>query len=485
VTLTARTLAGARAGIEAARQDGADLVEIRLDRWAEADRDLARDLFPSKLPLVACYRSVAEGGEGSVDPGVRHEILGRLAQLPFFAVDREVARDASPTSHRAGASIGSRHLAAPVDWQSFPEMFGRGQAPGELGKLVAPATIGEFLAHLMPKGPEAPPGIGILQSTGPSGPLSRVWGAVLGSQWVFAAPGPHDPSPGGPVEPSQLPADRLASVLASDPPGPLFGIVGHPVRHSESPLLHHQWMRAEGLPGAYLALDVETQREFRDLLERLGPGGFRGINVTLPWKTVALAAATSAEPPAQLAGAANCLTWDGRGWTAALTDVEAMERRLNELRRAGVWSGSELTLLGSGASARATLVAARHLGATVRVRARRPGAIDELRQRFPETVIGAATEPSSFIIHATGFGRSEDGVPLGFPLDDLLVPGGWLLDLVYAPSTPMLQQQAESVGVEYEDGRRLLEYQAEESFRRWWGHLPPPTPPTAEPERTG
>ncbi|MCI4366893.1 MAG: type I 3-dehydroquinate dehydratase [Thermoplasmata archaeon] len=472
VTLPSRTLEGARAGIRAAHEDGADLVEIRFDRWSETERARAAELFPSEVRLLATFRSVAEGGEGSVDPMIRHDLLDRWARLPFYAVDREVARDASPTAARASASVGSRHLAAPVDWATFPEMIQRGHAPGELGKIVAPATVGEFLQRLLPAADRPISPGRILHTTGPSGPLSRVWAGALGSEWVFAAPGPHDKGPGGPVEPSQVPVDRLASVFGSDPPTPLFALLGHPVLHSESPMLHHAWMRAEGVPGAYLAVDVETEREFRDLLDRMATGGFRGLNVTYPWKTLALATVSDAEPAAQLAGAANCLTWDGRGWSGALTDVEAVERRLTELRQEGIWAGRELTVLGSGGAARAALVAARRLGATVRIRARRAGAIDELRHRFPETVIGPASGPAPLVIHATSAGRTIENAGLGFPISDLLGPVSYLIDLLYAPVAPSLHLAAEHAGARYEDGRRILRYQAEESFRRWWGHRP-------------
>ncbi|HTT25707.1 MAG TPA: type I 3-dehydroquinate dehydratase [Thermoplasmata archaeon] len=482
VTLPARTVEGARAGIAAARRDGADLVEIRFDRWSEAERARAGELFPAGLPLVATFRSVAEGGEGSVDPTQRHEFLERLAHLPFLAIDREVARDASPTAARASSSVGSRHLATPVDWTTFPELARRGHAPGEIGKIVAPATVGEFLHHLLPGPGPVVPDRGIIHSTGPSGPLSRVWASALGSTWVFAAPGPHDPNPGAPVEPSQLPVDRLATVLGTDPPGPLYGVLGHPVAHSGSPGLHHAWMRAEGLPGAYLAIDVETEREFRDLLDRMGAGGFRGLNVTYPWKTLALAVASQAEPAAVQAGAANCLTWNGQGWAGALTDVEALERRLTELRRARIWNGSEITVLGSGGAARATLVAARHLGASARVRARRPGAVDELRHRFPETVVGPAREAGSLVVHATSAQRTPDNLTLAFPIDDLLSEATHVIDLVYAPIAPTLAETVDRAGASYEDGRRVLRYQAEESYRRWQGHLPPASEEPAPPE---
>jgi shikimate dehydrogenase len=471
VTLTARTLAGARDGIRSAEADGADLVEIRFDRWPPEERRRAGDLFPAALPLVASFRSLAEGGEGAVDPNERARVLAALARLPFGYIDREVARDPPPSSEPS-RWIGSRHLAAPVDWSTFPELVGRGRVDDELAKTVAPATISEFLAHLSPPRSATWAAPGIVQSTGPSGPLSRVWSARIRSPWVFAAPGPSEVLREPPVEAAQVPVDRLASVLNTEPVGPLFALLGHPVLHSGSPALHHEWMRAERLPGAYVALDVETEREFRDLFAELAPGGFRGINVTHPWKELALAVADRGEPSAVLAGAANCLTFSSTGWEAALTDVEAAERRLSELRRDGVWIGNELTLLGSGGAARAVIVAVRKLGGTVRVRARRATAEEELRRRFPETVVGAPKGESGLLVHATPVGRSGAS-ELGVEIRDLVGPTTYCLDFVYRADRPIIRDRIEGAGGRYEDGTALLRYQAEQSYCRWWGHPPP------------
>ena len=468
VTVTARTVEGARVAIEAAAADGADLAEIRFDRWPESERRRAGELFPAHLPLVATYRSVAEGGEGSADPVARSATLRALRRHPFEAIDRELARDPAPPKAAAHRSIASRHLAAPVDWSSFREFASGSGIPGERSKIVAPSTLREYLGPFR----EATAGLGgILLAQGPAGPLSRVWPGWLGTDWVFASPGPTDPIVEPSVEPSQLPVDRLRSVLRRDPPSPLFAVLGHPIAFSESPALHHRWLRADGHDGAYLALDVETEREFRDLLETIGPRGFKGINVTHPWKPLARSVATRVESSAAEAEAANCLTWDGSEWSAALTDVDALERRFTELRGSGRWPGRSLTILGSGASARAAIVAARRLGVAVEIRARDVDEIDRLHHRFPETVHGGPRGPASLLVHATPVGRSP-GDRLDVPLDDLIGSSTTVLDLVYGDDGSPVRRAAEAAGATYEDGRRLLLYQAEESYRRWWGHRP-------------
>ncbi len=356
-------------------------------------------------------------------------------------------------------------------------MLTRGRARGEPAKTVAPATIGEFLGSLLPAveaaGP-APAGSSA-HATGPSGPLSRVWGGRMGSDWIFCAPPGCEGSDVAPVEPAQVPVDRLASVLASDPPGPLFGLIGHPVQHSASPAIHHGWMRREGAAGAYILLDVETERELRDLWPLLGPGGFRGLNVTHPWKALARALADTVEPMAEAADAASCLTFEAGRWTAALTDAPAIARRLRELNAEGRWDGREFALIGAGGAARAALVAARTLGASVSVFARRPGAVSELERRFPGTGRRPGRRRESLVVHATTVGRSSTGALEAGTVEGLK-GASYCLDLVYRPVRPVIRELVESAGGTYEDGERVLRYQAEESYTRWYGRAPPEAP---------
>ncbi|HEY1198723.1 MAG TPA: type I 3-dehydroquinate dehydratase, partial [Thermoplasmata archaeon] len=93
VTLPARTVADARRQMEEARTSGADLLEIRFDRFDAEELGRVDQLFPNPLPMVATLRSRAEGGEGPDDPETRVRVLGGLARHPFRWIDVELARD--------------------------------------------------------------------------------------------------------------------------------------------------------------------------------------------------------------------------------------------------------------------------------------------------------------------------------------------------------------------------------------------------------
>jgi shikimate dehydrogenase len=477
VSLPARTVSETAAQAIVARAGGADLAEVRLDRWAPDERARVRELFPAPLPLLATLRSRAEGGEGPDDPTERSRTLERLGDLPFEAIDLEFARDLAVLPRLApnapALRIASAHLPEGVP---VPEVAGllRADLPsGTIRKVVVPASIRTVLRELLPALP--PPGDGprVLLTTGGSGPLLRAWSFRLGFPVVYASlplggPGAASES----VEVSQVPVDRMRSFLEGGSAAPLFALLGHPVAHSQSPYLHGRWIRASSRAGLYIALDVESEAEFVESVPALAAGGFRGVNVTHPWKAVALASASRVARAAEVCGVANCLTFRGDEIEADNTDLSAILRRLEEYRTDGRWDGRELVIVGAGGTAAATLVAARELGADAYLAVRDPERAAPVAARLAATVLGGSgLRPFALLVHATPVGRADGGT-LEVRLDRLLSPGGHLLDWVYSAERAGVREAAEHAGAEYEDGWRLLVYQAAASFGLWWGAEP-------------
>ena len=481
VTLPARTVAEARAQIEEARASGADLAEVRFDRISPAERDGAATLFPTDLPLVATLRSQLEGGEGPDDRIERSRILGTLAGLPFELVDQEEGRDEQPlaTAPPAGPPnvILSTHFPAGTPVSDLVREIERPVPPRTVRKVVLPASVGTVLRDLLPAihRARASRGPTVVLTTGGSGPLLRALGRRLDQPFVYASlPEPLGSDSSHTVEPSQLPVDRLHRYFAPADAPPLFAVVGRPVFHSLSPAIHDRWMQATARAGLYLPLEVTSAEELEEAMAHLGNLGFRGLNVTHPWKSEALALARTSSPVARACRAANCLTFSSPGWDADNTDVAAATRRLGELRSEGAWKGDRLTVLGAGGAARATVLAAQSFGAKVTVVARRPEQAREVAQTLG-CEVGDPTSPRSdpFVVHATSAGR-ESGHPLSIPLAAFLPPGGYLLDWVYHRGEPGLCPIARAAGARYESGERLLVYQAASSFARWWGTPPSP-----------
>jgi shikimate dehydrogenase/3-dehydroquinate dehydratase type I len=479
VTVPARTVAIARREIAQAREDGADVVELRLDRWSAEERTRVAELFPSAVPLMATVRSRSEGGEGPDSAEERRALLAGLARLPFRWLDLEEARDLDVLSRlpaeRPIVVVLSAHLPEATPPAELVERSRRALPSGALRKLVVPATVGRLLGEILPALRAVPSEGCVVLTTGASGPLLRAWSMRRGYPIVYAAPATHasganDP----PVEASQIPVDRLRRFFGGDRPNPLFALLGRPVAHSQSPYLHSRWMRDRGFLGLYVALEIQSETEFVEALAPLAEHGFRGANVTHPWKTTALASATRVGRGAELCGVANCLTFRDEEVEAENTDLAAALRRLAELRENGRWPGDELLVLGAGGSAAATLAAARELPCTAHVMARSAEKAEALAERFGAHALSPdEVRPFSLVVNATDVGRAG-AAGLELPLERAVSPGSVVLDWVYSADEGSLRRIVRSAGGEYEDGWRLLVYQAAASFAIWWGDEPAP-----------
>jgi shikimate dehydrogenase len=153
-------------------------------------------------------------------------------------------------------------------------------------------------------------------------------------------------------------------------------VLGKPIAHSLSPVIHNAGYAAAGLTGwSYTRIECAAA-ELPALVAGLGPE-WAGLSVTMPGKEAALAVAAEVSPVAAAVGAANTLVRRNDGsWYADNTDVSGMVEVLTE---AGVRPGATVTVLGAGGTARAALAAAARLRAAgVTVIARRPAAVAEL-----------------------------------------------------------------------------------------------------------
>ena len=480
VTLPATTVAEVREELPPCVEAGADVAEVRFDRWSEGARTEIAELFPSSIPLLATYRSMSEGGSGADEPGSRQRTLEKLAAFPFDFLDLERRRDTAMIERLSDREtrprlVLSTHLGPSWTLSEVRQTLQRSRGHPAMVKVVVPASVTTLYASLRGLLPFRPGGgPRVLLTTDGSGPVLRALARRLGLAAVFAAPPstlrerPRRP----PVEPSQIPLDALVPFLRPPTGGPLFAVLGHPVSHSLSPPMHNGWHRRQRRTALFVPIDIRPTEEFRHCVNLLGEDGFLGFNVTHPWKREALACASNASDIATRAGCANTLTRSGSAWSADNFDVAALVRRGKELREEGRWRGEDLLVLGTGGAARAAIVAARELGVTARIRARSPSRAAELARSLDAQVAGAHDRPASLIVHATTTGMRGNPNPLAFDWTHQLDERSYVLDMVYRPEYGDIRTAAERRGAQYEDGSRILVYQAAECHRRWWGEPP-------------
>jgi shikimate dehydrogenase len=249
-------------------------------------------------------------------------------------------------------------------------------------------------------------------------------------------------------------------------------VVGDPVRHSLSPRIHNAWMRTAGLDAVYVALHLRPERAQEDLAG-LFRAGILGLNVTVPYKLVALKAAYEASASARRIGAANTLVRSGAGWAAHNTDVDGFEFALEQLAPTDIASGPVL-VLGAGGAARAVVDVLSRRGVPLLLVNRTRSAAEALRADLcPEAAVHDASETSrlaaeaSLVVDSTSSGHAGEAtfdLPPG--------RGRTFLHLSYgAAAAPMLSTAARE-GWTPQDGLPMLVGQAAASFRLWFGGTP-------------
>lgn len=245
-------------------------------------------------------------------------------------------------------------------------------------------------------------------------------------------------------------------------------VLGHPVAHSLSPVLHRAAYVALGLEHTYEAIDV-TQDEFISFMESLDTS-WLGLSLTMPLKEVAFTVANEVSEVAKLAGSINTLTFED-GIRATNTDVVGLERAILEVTND---TQGKFTIIGSGATARSAIVAAAALNATeIEIVARNPESsrqcVDLARRLGITNAVvefsEAQLQDSVVTINTT---------PVGVA-DNITVhePQGLLLDVVYHPWPTVLALRWTEAGGLTCSGHNMLLHQAAEQVHLMTGLKPP------------
>lgn len=259
---------------------------------------------------------------------------------------------------------------------------------------------------------------------------------------------------------------------------PLAGVIGSPIAHSRSPILHGYWLRRYGIAGHYIPMDV-AQADLSEALRMMPRMGFVGCNITLPHKEAALEIADIVTDRAALIGAANTLIFRKDGKIHAdNTDGIGFLNNLKQEAPNWVPSDGPATVFGAGGAARAVVSALLDAGVPeVRVANRTRPRADDLRHSFGTRVVvvdwntaGDTLVDAMTVVNTTTLGmvgKAEFKTPLTH-----LNPKALVTDIVYTPlETPFLRA-AKEIGCTTVDGLGMLLHQAVPGFERWFGTRP-------------
>jgi shikimate dehydrogenase len=255
----------------------------------------------------------------------------------------------------------------------------------------------------------------------------------------------------------------------------LFAVLGHPISHSLSPVLHRAASSELGLHAEYIAVDADQER-FPDTLRELYERGAEGLSVTAPLKELALRRARACTQEAALAGVANCMRRGEGGFEAHNTDGNGFLNFLAEVRFE--LAQARTVLLGGGGAATGLAPALLKGGARVSVIARRPEVAQELAglrdvpvHHWGSGVARSLLGKAHLVVNCTPLGASSwEELPCN-PLQ--LSTDATTVDLRYAPRWTAWLSAAAERGCTAYDGLGLLVHQAALSLEYWLGVEPP------------
>jgi shikimate dehydrogenase len=253
-------------------------------------------------------------------------------------------------------------------------------------------------------------------------------------------------------------------------------IIGWPVEHSRSPLIHNYWLKKYDIAGEYRREAVPPD-EFETFVQSLAARDYVGANVTVPHKEKALAYSLPDEQ-ARAVGAANTLWIAGGFLHATNTDVEGFLNNLDACAPQWERGLDNAVVLGAGGAAHAVVYAllTRRVE-RITVINRTPQRAEALRQRFLERLQVAPWEQLNDLLgEATLFVNTTTLGMAGQPeleADIGRLPGHAIVaDLVYVPLVTPLIQSAKAKGLRTADGLGMLLHQAVRGFELWFGRKP-------------
>jgi 3-dehydroquinate dehydratase/shikimate dehydrogenase len=411
--------------------------------------------------IVTC-RASWEGGRFTGSEEERQRILTEALDAGAEYVDVEAAADFAPqliARRRGKGMVVSHHDFTPPP-HGIEDRYRQLRAMGaEVSKLaVASDTLAGWLPLLgLDDDPELPH---VVLAMGSAGLPSRVLAARLRSRWTYA---------GAAVAPGQITADRLLDEFQfrrAHADTRVYGVVGKPIGHSRSPVMHNAGFAALDLNAVYVPFEAANAEDLVQCARALDVGG---ISITAPFKVSLMPFVDDVDPVAREVGAINTLVVrDGR-WLGYNTDVEGF---LAPLRERMTLRGARATVLGAGGAARGVAVALAGGGAAVTISARRGAPARDVAELVGGAVGEFPPPPGSWdlLVNATSAGTARQDVS---PMAGAVLDGQLVYDLVYEPADTRLLLDARAAGCATIGGLDMLIAQAERQFELWTGQRPP------------
>lgn len=270
-------------------------------------------------------------------------------------------------------------------------------------------------------------------------------------------------------------ANNLKNVLGrTDMSTTRAAVIGSPVTHSLSPLLHNAAFNSLGMDWEYLALEI-TESELDEVLAQMRSGNLGGLSVTMPFKTRVASLVDECTSTAEKLSAVNCVVANEKGLIGHNTDGDGF---LNGLIHEAQFDpkGKKVAVIGAGGAARAVIEAlARSGAASIMVVNRTPAKAESAADLAGEVgAVGTLKDISGadLVVNATSIGMKDSQVDIPCSVD-LLHSSQLVVDLIYHPLETRWISLAKQKGIDSHNGVSMLLFQAAEAFTLWTGEEAP------------
>ncbi len=270
--------------------------------------------------------------------------------------------------------------------------------------------------------------------------------------------------------------------MATEHPYKLAGVMGWPVAHSRSPVIHGHWIRELGLKGNYVLLPVQAEH-LGDAVRGLRALGFAGCNLTIPHKVAAMPLMDRLDPLARRIGAINTIVVEADGTLSGYNnDAYGFIQSLLDAQPDWRADAGPVTVLGAGGAARAVLVALAERGAKeIRLCNRSLDKAQALATEFggpirayPWEQRAEALDGCALLVNTTSLGmKGQEALELSLTR---LPQQALVCDVIYVPLETPLLAAARERGNATVNGLGMLLNQARPAFHRWFGMMPEITP---------
>lgn len=469
VVITAKDIENAVADIKKA--DGADLIELRLDYLREMELSkLNRLVKHCKKPIIVTNRRTAEGGFFNGDEDERIQLLAKALESGADYIDIEYSSDKKQLKNLIKNRQYTKMIVSYHNLKETPNNVSAiykniKKLNPDIIKIVAKANsvTDNFKIFGLIKAANMENRKIISFCMGSYGQSSRILGVILGSRITYSSIEEGKGSADGQLTLKEIIGDYRIKRVGKNTK--IFGLIGNPVEHSWSHIIHNTAFEKMNINSVYLKFKVDKLKEFIEYFKKLNIGGF---SVTIPHKVEAMKYIDSVDKKAKEIGAINTIVARKGRLIGFNTDCDGAMQALKKVMKI---RDKKIFVLGTGGAARAIIYGLKENGANPVVLSRKMEKAAKFGKDLDvdyDVIENLSLYECDALINATPVGMYPNVNQSSIP-SNLVPSGSVVMDAVFNPLKTKLIREAEKKKCVTIPGIEMFINQAALQFRLWTG----------------